>query len=107
MVVLLPCLVVTFIALLWSCLIFKSSYIGDDDQLTQRIVSLPAIMPFLTLFTTILFFVQQQLLARFLRQVLTRFHQNWVLVLAEIQGYLLKVSVGSFFQLSFCILTQR
>ena len=87
-VVLLPCLVVTFIALLWSCLIFKSSYIGDDDQLTRRIVSLPAIMPVLTLFTTILFFVLQQLGARLLRQIVTSFYPNWVIFLGEIQAYL-------------------
>ena len=94
-VVLLPCVVVTFSTLLWSCFIFKSSYIGGDDQLSRRIVSLPAIMPILTIFTTVLFFMVQQLVVSILRQSVTSFFPNWVIFCAEIQGYLYE-GIGGF-----------
>ena len=88
--VLVPCLVVIFFTLLWTCLIFKENYIGNDDQLNQRIVSITAIMPLVTIFTSVFFFLLQQLVANILRQFVTSFYPNWVLAFAEFLGNLLE-----------------
>jgi hypothetical protein len=41
----LPTTVVVLIMSIWSCAAFKNYYIGGDDQLNRRMLSLPFIMP--------------------------------------------------------------
>lgn len=89
-IVLLPCLIIIFITMLWTCLIFKKAYIGDNDQLNRRIVSLPAIMPLLTVFISISFFLVQRQLARILMRLVSSFFPNLVLVCTEFFGYFIE-----------------
>ena len=56
-VVVLPCINTIFLTLMWSCCIFKKRYIGDDNQLTRRIISLPVIMPAATIFASVFYFI--------------------------------------------------
>ena len=92
--VLVPCLLVTFSTLLWSCVIFKKTYIGGSGQLNRRIVSLPAIMPLVTVFTSVLYFILRELIQMVLRRFVTRYYPNWVIVGGELVGYFLEGASG-------------
>ena len=85
-VVILPCLVIIFISLIWTCLIFKKSYIGGDNQLNRRMISLPVIMPLVTVSATVLYFIARELLQNILRRFVTSFYPNWVLVGQDLLG---------------------
>lgn len=54
-----PSLITVVITATWSCVIFKKSYTGGNDQLNRRILSIPFVMPAVVivtnLFSTILF----------------------------------------------------
>ena len=89
-----PCLVIIFIAFLWSYIIFKKSYIGNDNQLNRRILSLPLIMPLVTVVASILYFIVRELFENILKSTVTSFFPNWVLLSNEILGYLLEGTSG-------------
>ena len=92
--VVLPCLVVIFIALLWTCVIFKKSYIGDDNQLNRRIISLPIIMPLVTIFASIFYFILREIFENILRQIVQEYFANWVLISNELLGHILEGASG-------------
>ena len=46
----LPSLAIVFVMSTWSCAVFKKYYIGGDDQLNRRILSLPVVMRFISLY---------------------------------------------------------
>ena len=92
--VVLPCLVVIFIALLWTCVIFKKSYLGDDNQLNRRIISLPIIMPLVTIFASIFYFILREIFENILRQIVREYFANWVLFTNETLGHILEGASG-------------
>ena len=50
----LPSLVIVIVTSTWSCAVFKKYYIGGDDQLNRRILSLPVVMPLVILSSTLI-----------------------------------------------------
>ena len=88
--VILPCLIIILIALLWSCFIFKKSYIGSDSQLNRRIISLPVIMPLVSILASVLFFIFRRLLQSILRLTATSHYPNFVLLSNEFLSYVLE-----------------
>ena len=50
----LPSLVIVIVTSTWSCAVFKKYYIGGDDQLNRRILSLPVVMPLVILASTVI-----------------------------------------------------
>ena len=98
-VVILPCISAIFLILMWSCFIFKKSYIGDDNHLNRRIISLPVIMPVVTIFATVFYFILREAFQNVLLQIVTSYYPNWVLLSHEILGHLLEGSGGFIYPL--------
>ena len=49
-----PSFLTNLVCTMWSCCIFRSAYIGDSEQLTRRVISLPIVMPSLLILPSIL-----------------------------------------------------
>ena len=49
-----PSLAVVVVTSTWSCTVFKKYYIGGDDQLNRRMLSLPLVMPLAIIASTVL-----------------------------------------------------
>ena len=49
-----PSLLVVVVCTTWSCIIFKKSYTGGDDDLNRRMLSLPIVLPLILIMPTIL-----------------------------------------------------
>ena len=68
LVSMLPSTIIVMVCTTWSCVIFKKAYIGDNNELTRRIVSLPIILPIALvlpyiLSNTLIFFIERFLSA--------------------------------------------
>ena len=50
----LPSLVIVIVTSTWSCAVFKKYFIGGDDQLNRRILTLPVVMPLVILASTVI-----------------------------------------------------
>ena len=50
----LPSLIIVIVTSTWSCVIFKKYYIGGDDQLNRRMLSLPVVMPLVILASSVI-----------------------------------------------------
>ena len=50
----LPSLIVVALCAMWSCIIFKKNYIGGNDELSRRILSLPIVLPLVLILPTVL-----------------------------------------------------
>ena len=51
-----PGFVVVIVCTMWSCCIFKNAYLGGDDNLNRRMISIPIVMPTLLVLPNILMF---------------------------------------------------
>ena len=49
-----PSFLIDFVCTTWSCCIFRNAYIGDNERLTRRMISLPIVMPSLLLLPSVL-----------------------------------------------------
>jgi hypothetical protein len=49
-----PSSVVVLVCTIWSCCIFRSAYIGDNDVVSRRMISLPIVMPSLLVLPSIM-----------------------------------------------------
>ena len=49
-----PSFLIDFVCTTWSCCIFRNTYIGDNEGLTRRMISLPIVMPSLLLLPGVL-----------------------------------------------------
>ena len=50
----LPSLIVVVFCTIWSCIIFKKNYIGDNDGLNRRMLSLPIVIPLVLILPSVL-----------------------------------------------------
>ena len=97
--VILPCLAVIFFALIWTCIIFKKIFIGNDSQLNRRIISLPIIMPLVTILASTLYIILRGLSQRVLELTVTSHYPNFVLLSNEFLSYILE-GVGAIIYLA-------
>ena len=75
-----PSLITVFVTATWSCVVFKKSYTGGDDQLNKKILSIPIIIP-IVIITINLFagFLIRALISQiFLRLPFGAFRRYWV-----------------------------
>ena len=65
---------------IWSCIIFKKSYAGDDTELNRRILAMPLMMPLIITLTSIATFILFQLLNIVSLQISSSnpFSRNWI-----------------------------
>ena len=64
-----PCLLVVTLCTIWSCAIFKKNYIGGNDDLNRRMLSLPFVLPLILIIPTVI----SVPLVRYARQLLISF----------------------------------
>ena len=75
-----PSLITVIITATWSCMIFKKSYTGGNDQLNKRILSIPLVMPFVIIATNLFagFIIRALTSEIFLRLPFGAFRRYWV-----------------------------
>ena len=75
-----PSLVIVIITATWSCVIFKKSYTGGDDQLNKRILSIPLVMPIVIMGNNLFsgFIVRALISEIFVRLPFGGFRRYWV-----------------------------
>ena len=79
LIIMLPSLIIVITTSVWSCALFRSYYIGGDDQLNRRMLSLPFIMPLTILASAILEVAIVMLVGRFLIALsLGEYFPHWI-----------------------------
>ena len=76
---LLPSLIVVIIVSTWSFVVFKKYYIGEDDQLSRRMLSLPIVMPVVILASTVIELISRILLGQGSALSLGDYFPYWIL----------------------------
>ena len=85
----LPSIAVVIATSMWSCVIFKRYYIGGDDQLNRRMLSLPFIMPLANIASSVLEVLSIQIVAEILMRLpLGIYYAHWI-VFAQTVVFLL------------------
>lgn len=75
----LPSSLVVIVCTSWSCKIFKNNYIGDDNDLNRRIISLPIVLPITLVVPSILSFSILSLFERVLRSFEDSDSTYWII----------------------------
>ena len=75
-----PSLITVIITATWSCVIFKKSYTGGNDQLNKRMLSIPLIMPIVIIATNGFagFIIRALISEIFIHLPLGAFRRYWV-----------------------------
>ena len=94
-----PSLIIVAITATWSCLIFKKSYTGGDDQLNKRILSIPFIMPAVVIGTN---FVSIILVRALVDRILLlfsigNFQVYWSTFLRSVTTSIIRAFIGFFY----------
>lgn len=82
--ILVPCLGVILAMVIWSCIVFKKSYVGGNNELNRRIISLPVIMPLYTILSAALVYALRETSEIILKAAVADFFANWVIIIDRI-----------------------
>ena len=74
----LPSLVIVLLSSTWSCVVFKQYYIGADNHLNRRLISMPLIMPAVLIATTALPVIMRRIVFIVLRSYDVLFIHYWL-----------------------------
>lgn len=98
--VLLPCLAIVIVASMWSCIIFKKSYIGNDKQLNRRLISLPLVIPISVVSITLLVYLLRDIGVRILLiSSVGIFFPQWAIFASGLITFIEEFTGGLFYPL--------
>ena len=82
--ILVPCFGVIFAMVIWSCIVFKKSYVGGNNELSRRIISLPIIIPQYIILSSALICTLRETSEIILKATVTDFFANWVIIIDRV-----------------------